>query len=227
MKTVFGYCRVSTAAQIEKDGFPRQSESINNFCEARGWGVLRTFKEQHTGSDSHIDRPKLSEAIALCGPATSQTIVVERIDRIARDLIVSELFFNECKKKGIEVFSADTGEELVSADGDPSRKLIRQILGALGEWEKAQIVAKMQAGRRRVARRTGVPCGGRPALGREDSLTAVRCIQNCLDRGLSWDRIALQLCNANIPNGSGSLKWSRGSAHSFFKTAKGRHATDA
>src|SRR3970282_1778973 len=96
-----------------------------------------------------------------------RTIVVERADRIARDLIVAELFFRECKSRGIEVYAADSGEELVNAEADPTRKLIRQVLGALAEWDKSQIVRKLQDGRRRKKAETGWPCGGPVVFGRK------------------------------------------------------------
>ena len=56
MKRVFIYCRVSTANQIDGDGFPRQESACRAFAEKNGWSVLRVFKEQQTGSDEW--RPK-------------------------------------------------------------------------------------------------------------------------------------------------------------------------
>jgi len=134
MKRVFVYTRVSTAEQTDGGGIDRQQSECEAFCSRRGWEVLRSFTEQKTGSCRAMDRPVLSDLISLCGDSYDvRTIIVERADRIARDLIVSELFFQECKARGIEVYAADCGEELVNADSDPTRKLIRQVLGALSE----------------------------------------------------------------------------------------------
>jgi DNA invertase Pin-like site-specific DNA recombinase len=168
MKRVFVYTRISTAEQMDGGGHARQAEACHRFCESKGWEVLRSFPEQESGSVSAMDRPVLSEAIQLCGGAYDVwTIVVERADRIARDLIVSELFFQECKNRGIEVYAADCGEELVSADSDPTRRLIRQILGALSEWSKNEIAKKLLAGRKRTKELTGFPCGGKLIFGRK------------------------------------------------------------
>jgi len=167
MKRVFVYTRISTTEQIDGGGIPRQTEACHKFCYGRGWEVLRSFMEHQSGSVSAMERPVLSELISLCGDGYDvRTIVVERADRIARDLIVSELFFQECKARGIEVYAADCGEELVNADSDPTRTLIRQVLGALSEWSKMEIAKKLLAGRKRTKEKTGWPCGGKPAYGR-------------------------------------------------------------
>lgn len=166
-KRVFIYRRVSTAQQVDGGGLPRQLEICQAFTDTKGWVVARVFTEQESGSVDTMDRPQLQEAISLCTPATGvSAIVVERADRIARDLLISEFFFRECKTAGIEVYAADTGEELVNAEADPSRKMIRQIFGAVSEWEKAQIARKLLAGRKRKKAETGFPCGGKPVFGR-------------------------------------------------------------
>jgi DNA invertase Pin-like site-specific DNA recombinase len=168
MKQVFVYTRVSTAEQLDGSGHNRQLEECHRFCDVHDWQVLRSFEEQSSGSVSAMDRPVLSELISLCGDAYDvKTIVIERADRIARDLIVSELFFQECKSRGIEVYAADCGEELVNADSDPTRRLIRQVLGALSEWSKNEIAKKLLAGRKRTKELTGFPCGGKPIYGRK------------------------------------------------------------
>lgn len=161
MTKVFIYCRVSSAGQVSGDGFPRQIETCKRFADSKGWVVARIFQESQTGSDEWSDRKLLSEAMDLAGGVMDiKTIVVERADRLSRDLIVGELFLRECKKRGIQVFAADSGEELVNATGDPTKVLIRQILGALSQWEKSIIVRKLAAGRKAKAEKTGKPCGG-------------------------------------------------------------------
>jgi len=148
MKNVFIYTRVSTSQQLGGGGLDRQKESCLKFCESKDWACLREFQEQESGSVETANRPMLAECISLCGDGYGvNTIVVERADRIARDLIVSELFFRECKERGISVYAADSGEELVNAKSDPTRTLIRQVLGALAEWSKAEICRKLLAGR--------------------------------------------------------------------------------
>lgn len=208
---VFSYLRVSTAQQIDGDGFPRQREAVQRLAEAKGWTILREFVEQQTGVDSFMDRPKLMEAMDLCGGnLDANIIIVERVDRLGRDLIVTELFFAECKKRGITVYAADSGEELVNAEEDPTRKLIRQILGALSEWDRSQINRKLQAGRRRKAMETGKPCGGPIPFGhtmsQKDALHIIR--QKRADHW-SYQEIADHMEELGFSNPKGGADWSR------------------
>lgn len=225
MIRVFAYLRVSTAQQLDGDGFDRQLAACQRFVDSKGWSIARSFKEQQSGADDTMDRPKLVEAMSLCGgEAGYDIIVVERVDRIARDLIVAELFFRECKEKGIKIYSADSGEELVNADGDPTRKLIRQILGALAEWEKTQLCRKLQAGRRRKKAETGRPCGGPEAYGRHED-PRVRAhqetiieyiLQKCYKKTWSFARMAEWLSKEGFPTPTGGAVWHRSTVHKIF-----------
>jgi len=52
--------------------------------------------------------------------------------------MTQEFLLAECRKRGLKVYSADQGQLIDMAEngGDPTRVLIRQILGALAQWEK-------------------------------------------------------------------------------------------
>ena len=56
----------------------------------------------------------------------------------------------------------------LAADPDPSRKLIRQVLGAVAEFEKSSLVMKLKGARNRKRKLTG-KCEGRKAFGEVDS----------------------------------------------------------
>lgn len=221
VKRVFVYCRVSTSVQVSGDGFPRQEEACRAFAGKQGWSVLRVFKEQQTGSDEWADRKYLSEAMELSsGVHEVDTIIVERADRLSRDLIVSELFLRECKKKNVKIYAADSGEELVNSSGDPTRTLIRQILGAVAEWDKTVLCQKLQAGRRAMVKKTGKPCGGKVAnpygdrggvAQKNEERGILRTILTLRGQGLSYENIATRLRNCRIktpnPLGSPNVPW--------------------
>lgn len=225
MKRVFAYLRVSTAHQLDGYGFDRQKEACQKLAALNGWSIARVFEEQESGSVDSMDRPKLLEALNLCGGGAGyDTILVERVDRIARDLVVAELFFRECKKRGVKIYSADTGEELVDAEGDPTRKLIRQILGALAEWDKSQTCKKLQAGRRKKKHETGKPCGGsypfgdhpNPVIRRTQQMTLWHILGSTREgKSLAW--IADSLFRRRMLNPHGGERWSRSSVHAIAR----------
>lgn len=162
MNRVFGYLRISGAGQLDGDGFPRQIEIINEYCLKNDLSVVRFFKEKPTsGTTEAVDRPALSEAMLLCGGALGiTTILVERADRLARDVVVSELFYREARKLKIKVIEAASGTVLSEEDDtDPTKTMIRQMLGVLAQWEKSVLVKKLRLARERI-RATGVKCEG-------------------------------------------------------------------
>ena len=196
------YLRVSTREQLEQGGLDRQQEACLAFAEQKGWSVSRIFTEGKSGSTSYEQRESMLELISVASPGTP--IIVERADRIARDLIVQELFLKDCKEHKLLVYCADTGEELVQATSNAGRVLIRQILGAVAQWDKAQIVEKLQAGRRRKKLQTGKPCGGpQPYNNRE----VIGLIMSFYKEGHTSDRIRRELQSRRIPSPTGKLHW--------------------
>jgi DNA invertase Pin-like site-specific DNA recombinase len=91
-------------------------------------------------------------------------VLVERADRLARDLMISEVILSQFRKAGVRVIAADGGVDLTVGDDDLTRKLIRQVLGAFSEFEKAVLVLKLRAARGRIRQRTG-RCEGAKAYG--------------------------------------------------------------
>lgn len=153
----FAYIRVSGAAQVEKDGPERQADKINKFCEAQGLVLGRSYREDGvSGTVEGMERPKFSEMLEQITYVKnreefSACIVVENMDRLARDLMVSEVLLRECRLRGIPVYAVDQGAlvDMANDGGEPTRKLLRQIMGALAEWEKSTLVRKLRAARDR------------------------------------------------------------------------------
>src|SRR5271169_603460 len=96
------------------------------------------------------------ERIASNGVRT--IIVVETANRFARDLIVQETGYRMLRQQGIELIAADSPSSFV--DDTPTAALIRQVLGAVAQFEKTSLVAKLKGARDRKKRETG-KCGGR------------------------------------------------------------------
>jgi DNA invertase Pin-like site-specific DNA recombinase len=87
-----------------------------------------------------------------------RTIIVETANRFARDLIVQEVGFGMLRERGIELIAADKPDAFL---GDmPTAVLIRQVLGAVSQFEKAMLVSKLRGARERK-RATGVKVEGR------------------------------------------------------------------
>jgi len=87
-----------------------------------------------------------------------RTVLIERLDRLARDLMVQEAIIRDFKSKGFDLVSTTEGPDLLAAD--PTRELIRQVFGAVAQYEKYMLVAKLKASRERQKVISG-KCEGR------------------------------------------------------------------
>jgi len=89
---------------------------------------------------------------------------VENATRLARDLMVGEVILQQLTSAGCKVIATDSGTDLSADSDDPTRRLIRQVLGAVAEFDRRVTVMKLRAARdRRRAR--GERCEGRRPFG--------------------------------------------------------------
>jgi DNA invertase Pin-like site-specific DNA recombinase len=218
---VFGYIRVSDKSQLDGDGFDRQRDAINAFALTKGWRVIRFFEERGvSGTVEHTDRPAFSEMLDLCGPATATTIVVERPDRIARDLIVSEVLLRGVRSAGLSIYDASSNTDLSNVD-DPSRVLIRQIFGALAEFEKSTLVKKLKAAKDRIRAETGRCEGPKPFETTPMGKAASQAIFELHERGFTLGRIAKVLTQHSYKSPSGGTKWHKSTIANILSRTEG------
>lgn len=148
----FAYMRCSGQGQISGDTFDRQSDAINLYAAAHGIQIVGVFKDEGI-SGTLKNRPSLAEMMLRLEENGVKTVVVEKLDRLARDLMVQEFLIADFKSKGFLLHSACEGDKLLSED--PTRVMIRQILGAVSQYDKAMLVMKLRAARDRKRAKTG------------------------------------------------------------------------
>ncbi len=156
-KKVFGYLRISSKSQINGDGFNRQTIAINEYAKAHNLEVIDIYKEEGV-SGALLDRPELARLLVDLELNSVNTVVVEKMDRLARDIIVQETICQSLFNSETELISTLEGADMLASD--PSRTLIRQIFGAVAQYDKAMLVLKLKAGRIRKRKLTG-RCEGR------------------------------------------------------------------
>ncbi|MSU61263.1 MAG: DNA invertase [Pedosphaera sp.] len=206
MKTkTFSYLRVSGKGQVDGDGFPRQRQSVTDYARRNRMEIVTEFRDEGV-SGAAFDRPGLTELFVAIKADGVKVVLVEKADRLARDLVVSETLLAEFRKLGVKVVAADGGTDLTVDSDDPSRKMIRQILGVVSEWEKSCIVQKLRAARIRSKEKTG-RCEGRKPFGQKEGETEIISkIQNLRNDRLTIDEIANRLNSEGIKTRSGG-RW--------------------
>lgn len=221
----FSYLRVSGKGQVEGHGFIRQREAVQRYAKAHGLEVAREFRDEGvSGAKELADRDGLAALLDALESNGVQTVLVERADRLARDLLVSEVILGRFRDLGVRVIGADSGTDLTVGDDDPTRVLIRQVLGAVAQFEKSVIVLKLRAARDRVRRLKG-RCEGRPPFGtlrgeREvvDRIFALRRKPRG-GRRLSVAKVAARLNDEGIPTRHGGL-WKPGTVWAVLQRGK-------
>jgi DNA invertase Pin-like site-specific DNA recombinase len=200
----FSYLRTSGKGQIGNDGFPRQRDAVNRYAKANRVEIAQEFSDEAvSGTTDAMDRPGLTDLFVAIKANGVRTVIVENATRLARDLMISEIILGEFRKIGVKVISADGGIDLTMGNDDPSGKLIRQILGAVAEWEKCALVQKLRASRLRI-RRAGGRCEGKKPYGHTpEEAKVVEAIVGHRKAGMSYVAIADQLNAASVKSRSG------------------------
>ncbi len=157
------YLRTSSPTNVgpDKDSDKRQRESIQAYAKRAGFEIVAEFYDAAVrGADAVETRPGFAAMLEHIAGNGVRTIIVETANRFARDLIVQETGHRMLKAQGIEIIAADSPSTFI--DDGPTSRLVRQVLGAVAEFDKAMTVAKLRGARERKRRVYGWCEGGAP-----------------------------------------------------------------
>ena len=150
------YLRTSSAANVgaDKDSDRRQREAIQAFARRAGYELVAEFYDAAvSGADAIDTRPGFAAMLERIEGNGARTIIVETASRFARDLMVQEVGHAKLRERGIDLIAADSPSSFI--DDTPTAKLVRQVLGAISEFDKAMTVAKLRGARERKRREVG------------------------------------------------------------------------
>jgi DNA invertase Pin-like site-specific DNA recombinase len=207
MKQAYAYLRVSGLAQVDGLGFDRQLAAIQEYASKNDIEIVKVYREEGVTGKSELDnRPALKELITdLLGNGV-RLVLIEKLDRLARMLIVQETILQDLTRRGIEMISVNEPD---ACSDDPTRTLIRQILGAFFQYERTMIVSKLADARRRIRASKG-KCEGRSAFGTKLGENEVLATMlNLRSKGLTCIQIATSLTEIGAKSRYGR-PWSSG-----------------
>ena len=146
---IYGYCRVSTHGQADYgNGLDVQ------MAQVRAAGATDVRCESYTGTT--MDRPVWNELVSTV--ADGDTIVVAKLDRIARTASEGTHAVKELLDRGVSVHILNMG----MADSTPMGKLLLNIMFAFAEFDRDQLVERMASGKEVARTRPGYREGRRP-----------------------------------------------------------------
>ncbi len=143
----------------DKDTLKRQRAAVSAFAKAAGYHIVAEYSDDGVkGADPVDQRAGFAAMLKHIAGNGVRTLLVETASRFARDLIVQETGWRFLRDTGINLIAVDSPASFL--DETPTAVLIRQVLGAVSQFEKAALVAKLKAARDRKKAATG-KCGGR------------------------------------------------------------------
>jgi DNA invertase Pin-like site-specific DNA recombinase len=170
-KQAFAYYRTSSATNVsakdkdgdkpkkkglseDKDSRVRQELAVRAYADTNDIEIVGEFYDAAvSGADMIHTRPGFENMLkAILGNGV-HTILVETANRFARDLIVQETGYQYLKARGVDIIAVDSPTSFL--DDTPTATLIRQVLGAVAQFEKSALVARLAGGRKRTGRTGG------------------------------------------------------------------------
>jgi DNA invertase Pin-like site-specific DNA recombinase len=205
IREAVAYLRTSSRANAgrDKDSDKRQRAAIQAYAKAAGCEIVAEFYDQAvSGADPITDRPGFVDMLAALLANGARTIIVESPDRFARDLMVQLAGHDMLKAQGISLIAASAPQHFL--EETPTANLVRQVLGAVAEFEKATLVAKLAAARKRKREATG-KCEGRKshAEARPEAVALARKLASVRKRPPSLRAISAALAEAGHLNERG------------------------
>jgi DNA invertase Pin-like site-specific DNA recombinase len=151
------YLRTSSATNVgaDKDSDKRQRTAIEAFAKANGYELEGepVYDAAVSGADPITERPGFKSMLERIAGNGVRVIIIESPDRFARDLAVQLAGHAFLKSHGVSLIPT-TAPDYFTED-TPTARLVRQVLGAISEFEKASLVAKLKAARDRKRKETG------------------------------------------------------------------------
>ena len=162
------YLRTSSASNVgtEKDSDKRQRLAIEAYAKREGIVLAGEYYDAAvSGADPIQSRPGFTALLDHIASNGVRMVLVETASRFARDLMVQEVGYQRLKELGITLVAVDSPTSFV--EDTPTAIMVRQILGAVAQFDKAATVAKLKGARDRIKAATG-KCEGRIAYADRD-----------------------------------------------------------
>jgi site-specific DNA recombinase len=152
------YARTSSDEQKEKQTIQSQVAALEAEIQKNGETVTARYADDGF-SGAMLDRPALDKLRAEAERGIFTKLYIHSPDRLARDLMLQLLIVKELRKHRIEVVFLS--QKFGNSPGD---QLLFQMLGAISEFERAQILERTRRGKLHKAR-SGILIASIPKFG--------------------------------------------------------------
>lgn len=170
------YARVSTSNHGQDTGL--QTRDLETHATARGWSLVDSYIDE--GVSGALDsRPQLNRLMADAKRRKFDIVLVWKLDRFGRSLKHLVNAVAELQEVGVAFVSFTDNLDLST----PAGRLMFQVIGAMGEFERALIRERVLAGMRNARAK------GRH-IGRPKASVDTAIIATLRSQGASWRTVA-------------------------------------
>lgn len=156
---VYGYCRVSTAAQATNGlSLDPQQQQITGYAMMNGWSVAEFFSEAGvSGPVPLADRPEGQRLLVALQPG--DVIITAKLDRAFRSAADALGTLEQLKDDKVGLNMIDLGGDVT---GNGISELVFTILSAVAENERDRIPERVRGAKRHRISQRLYNCGKRP-----------------------------------------------------------------
>ena len=138
------YARVSLPGQTDNFSLPSQRRAMLKLAAEKGYRVPKEFEFVDGGClGGEMDRPEFCRMRELVRGQQVKAIICYDTDRLVRGLHLQLLVEEECEKFGVALEYV-----MLPADQSAEGKMLRQMRGVFGEYEKAKFKERSSRGRK-------------------------------------------------------------------------------
>lgn len=197
---IYGYCRVSTGQQAERESLGVQERMVRGQSIVIDQGEPVLFIERGiTGSIPVRDRPEGSKLFADL--AKGDIVIIPYFDRMFRDALDALQTLKWCEQNGVILHIMDLGGDVLNS---PFSKAIFAIIAALAQLRREEIRERVK-GTKRDQKARGRYLGGIVPWGHvvtpdgaiepiPECESAIQQMNRLRARGLSYRDIAVEMC---------------------------------
>jgi site-specific DNA recombinase len=152
------YCRVSLEEQVEQFGLDSQVRALREYAASKGYETREEWMfvdDGYLGGD--LDRPALERMRALLRSRSFDVVLAHDPDRLSRKLAHLVILQEEFDRAGVRMEFVTTPVEAT-----PEGRMLLNLKGMFGEYERAKIRERTLRGRREKARQGYIVGGAVP-----------------------------------------------------------------